>query len=139
MGFEWAEMERQPCPAGKPAEVAPNSAWGVGDYRPFVSSPKPGPYCVQIWEMHGLLLGIPNKKAPGPGCPQEALAMATGQCRQEAPPLSRLAWPKALKLLALRQYPSTAWQAASPAAQSRNTVRVPAASGVAALSAGAGG
>lgn len=42
MGFEWAEMERQPCPAGKPAEVAPNSAWGVGDYRPFVSSPKPG-------------------------------------------------------------------------------------------------
>lgn len=35
------------------------------------------------------MTGSPNRKAPGPGCPQEALAVAMGQCTWEALPLSR--------------------------------------------------
>lgn len=47
-----------------------------------------------------LVIGNANKKAPGRGFPQEALAIAMGQCRREALPLSRfLAWPEALEHL----------------------------------------
>lgn len=81
--------------------------------------------------------GSPNQPAPGAGRPREALVVAMGQCRGEALPLSRFsARCKAPERLGS---PSVPIYGLAQQLRAETPSRVPAALGVAALSAGAGG
>lgn len=73
-----------------------------------------------VGEVLWLVTGDLNKMTD---FPREALAGWMGQYRREALTLSRfLARLKVLECLGSHQYPSMAWQAACPAAQSRSNV-----------------
>lgn len=75
--------------------------------------------------------------APGPGCLQEALAVARGPCRRAALPLSRFSARR--EALGCLGFPSVPIYGLAQQLGAEAPSGVPAAMGVAALSAGAGG
>lgn len=124
-------MEQQPC---QPEGVTPDRLGSL--LRPSrweqPEAQSPTEHRSGRCQAHCLLLAC--QEGTWAGLSEGGPGMEMGQRRRQVLPLSRF-----LSVLAPHRCPAVAWQAAGPAALSRNTTGVPAALGVAALSAGGGG
>jgi hypothetical protein len=100
----WCSSLLRPGKWETPDPFGVGRSCGLTEHRPW------RPCCFLLAILRRYLAGAFHRR-PWP---------AMGHYKQEALTLSKfLAWPKALELFGSHQYPSIAWQAACPAAQSR--------------------